>query len=329
MKLKESIESSNMLNCKGDNVYLLCYDYEISPFIVWLFSNAGDESYSKLNYIYYSLKGDCAYLNPSDEYAMYSTTDNTFSDKKSQEFSLFYDPQNIEMYDEETVDKYGIQKIVDESGRKNVLILKVPKAMIGAKECGNELFPLFMCERTDYAKYEAPNVLRHVKDEYKSFNELEQNYKKKYGNLVTTINSRFVYGVQRDMIGKVILNPFYNYNFILYGLKYSGEQQKYLKEHGNNDLINKVNDYDSELYKVGYSILDGKYFCYNIDDRQRKELYDFYSELLKRTLDKYMPKSSLQDEESVKKEKIKLRDTILEIINANKAKNGSDGQEMI
>ena len=56
MKLKESIESSNMLNCKGDNVYLLCYDYEISPFEMWLVSNIDDELDRKINYVNFSLK---------------------------------------------------------------------------------------------------------------------------------------------------------------------------------------------------------------------------------------------------------------------------------
>lgn len=328
MELKESIESSNMLNCKGENVYLLCYDYEISPFEMWCLSKLNNELYKNMNYIHSVMCGDYAYLNPSDEYAMYSTTDNSFSDKKSQEFSLFYDPQNIEMYDEETVDKYGIQKIVDESGRKNVLILKVPKAMIGAKDCEKELYPLFMCEKTDFVKYHSFNMTEKVKGHDEKFDELEQDYIKKYGKFVTTINSRFVYGVQRDITGKVILSPYYNCTGNSFGSKYSVEQQKYLKEHGNNDLINKVNDYDSFLHNVGYAVI-GRYFAYKITKEKYQEIERFYSELEKRTLDKYMPKNSVIDNDSFNKTDSQLEDAILKAVHENKAKNGSDGQEMI
>ncbi len=328
MKLKESIESSNMLNCKGDNVYLLCYDYEISPFEMWLVSNIDDELDRKINYVNFSLKGDSIYLNPSDESVMYSTSDNSFSDKKSQEFSLFFDPQNIEMYDEETVDKYGIQKIVDESGRKNVLILKVPKAMIGAKECGNELFPLFIRARTDTVKYCIPELYKLPNIKFDEFDKLEQDYIKKYGKLVTTINTRFVYGVQREITGKVVINPFYNLNTGAYEIKFSVEQQKYLKEHGNEDLINKTNDNVSDICKAGYS-LNHKNAPYNLDDKKLLEIKKFYYDLYRRTLEKYMPKSKITSHEIYVKTYSELGKYINKIVDENKAKNGSDGQEMI
>lgn len=328
MKLKESIESSNMLNCKGDNVYLLCYDYEISPFIKWLVSYTDDEEERKLNYINFSLHGNCIYLNPSDESVMYSTSDNSFSDKKSQEFSLFYDPQNIEMYDEETIDKYGIQKIVDESGRKNVVILKVPKAMIGAKECGNELFPMLISERTDFQKYYTPEIYDYPNIKFDELDKLERDYTKKYGKLVTTINSRFVYGVQREITGKVVLNPFYNFHNGCYATKYSVEQQKYLNEHGNAGIINKTNGYVWDICKTGLSIKN-KQTSYNLDAEKYSEITKFYYALYTRTLEKYMPKSKITSHELYIKSYSELDNYVNKLAKENKAKNGSDGQEMI
>ncbi len=253
--LKDAIENSNTLNEKGDYLYFLYYGLPNQPLTppLLLYKYDGCEAIK-----FFLGYGYC--VDFGEKSKMFSNSNFEQSEYKPRSYSLCFDPDKVEIYDEETVQKYGLQKLVDETGEKNVIVAKFPKDMIGLKNNSDKLMPAlysylnrshFMNYGRSYETIEKKHRENAVKGELNKRDLLIADNIEKYekagnGNFFGSISPTFIYAAQLSKYGKLIYNPIYGdiSNDTNVGLNtYSSEQMEYLKE--NNEL-----EQSQEMYEI-------------------------------------------------------------------------------
>lgn len=253
--LKDAIENSNTLNEKGDYLYFLYYGCPRDPLTPHTLYCQFDGLEALKFFVAY---GYC--VNYGDKSKMFSNSNFDHSEYKPRSYSLCFDPDKVEIYDEETVQKYGLQKLVEETGEKDVIVAKYPKDMIGLKKNPDKLMPALYSymNRSHFINlkraYELKeNYERKLSGKGKlsakdlNINGRVQKYEKEgNGNYFGSICPPFIYAVQLSKYGKLIYNPFYGdvFNDTNIGLyTYSSEQMEYLKE--NNQLEQVQESYET------------------------------------------------------------------------------------
>ncbi len=251
--LKDAIENSNILNEKGDYLYFLYYGLPNQPLTLpTLYSEYDGAEVTK----FFQGYGYC--VDFGEKSKMFSNSNFEHSEYKPRSYSLCFDPDKVEIYDEETVQKYGLQKLVDETGEKNVFVAKFPKDMIGLKENPDKLMPVLYSylNRSNFMNYGRAyemqlNYFREKNGKENNSDLIVKDNIEKYekagnGNFFGSISPTFIYAAQLSKYGKLIYNPVYGdvTNDTNVGLNtYSSEQMEYLKE--NNEL-----GQSQEMYEI-------------------------------------------------------------------------------